>query len=1073
LTEANANTYVSAYRSACENVGGGGATFSGGVSTDELNISDSTWTYCAKYSCNGCTSVEIQAQKQAVIDSCTTECFTSNFTCSATGALSYQINISGCSETPITTGECAESSSSIESSSSGESSSSVASSSSVEGSSSASEPTSSTSVHSSSSIAGNGALADICNANCLGPHDHILFSTIPKMDGIPSYSSYSCYDGLLLLKTNISRIAVSWSYCSHDDQCSTYDRLTVYWCNYGDSLTSVGCAPFSGGTYFLCDSATCYYSFQDTLAAESYVLPSNISVSQIYSLADSAARLAGYSDRAAYANYCKSIYSSSSATPISSSSGDGSSSSEESHESSSSSNEETDSSSSGNDEISSSSASDAGSSNSTEINSSTSGPESGESSGSVSSSSEESHESSSSGGEETGSSSSGNDESSSSSASGIDSSCPDCETNVPSAEAVYTSDQIFNSGLENMEDGKCYSLNPDRGTQYGWINNNAQDSWWWVETPCDGSAPEEETTSAGCVENQRGSNAVYTSADCFSSGLDNMEEGKCYSLNPDRGTQYGWINNNAQDSWWWVETPCEAEEYANTCPDGSTLYKKTTAQAIEASSENNSTYTLEMPKVFYDALGRKTTDSPKTKRHLFESKREYKTPTDINLWSEETSIYLESISVECGNNFKGEWVCEEVSGESVLKKSGADSSGIDTCGILGVDYGIFENNGSLRGGRTCVHTAFKVLISKHPNSEIGLCKDGSKLLKVSFTLKTTPSTLSRNEPFHVFAGYVFHDSDYTKTYTTTKEDEIAMQYHELGHVKYNTCIKFPEIKKAYSFDCVCESELEKIYNETIDTLKKLETKETKNLWMIPEIYFTKNMEQVVMRKLTYALKIKPILIFILLAAGICFAEDTIAAKFCFYADTSLRDSQIVDSVWKLSVYKQVIPLMVTIQTECNPYYFSFNAELISKVKHLSFFTDEYLPAGQACAAVSDGKSYKCTVDINEKYRIYDYLSFSYKYKDSTKIPELFNKVLPLEWSLYFAMGKQEQRLSGKHYVYVSGFCNEEQRARIKELKKEKEERIQELEKEEEEKRIQELKREEKRIQEWERERGIN
>ena len=179
----------------------------------------------------------------------------------------------------------------------------------------------------------------------------------------------------------------------------------------------------------------------------------------------------------------------------------------------------------------------------------------------------------------------------------------------------------------------------------------------------------------------------------------------------------------------------------------------------------------------------------------------------------------------------------------------------------------------------------------------------------------------------------------------------------------------------------------------------------------------------------------------------------------FLADTSKQNSLSIDSVWKLSVYEQVIPLTVTIQTECDPYSFSFNAELISKVKHLSFFTDEYLPAGQACAAVSDGKSYKCTVDINEEYRIYDYLSFSYKYKDSTKIPKLFNKVLPLEWSLYFAMGKQEQRLSGKHYVYVSGFCNEEQRARIKELKKEKEERIQELEKEKEEKRIQELERE--------------
>jgi len=760
LTEANANTYLSAYRYACGNVGNGGATFSGGVTTDKLNL-DGTWTYCAKYSCNACTSLDIQTKKRALTDSCTAECLTTNFMCSATGAFTYNLNFADCSETPLTTGTCAESSSS----STGSSSSVISSSSSVEGTSSASEPGSSTTVNSSTST-GTLTCYDYVNGQCVNIGESDEFLSIPKFLDSPSVISSYCSNSFFHIETNIPSVYQLPKFCKISSNCTSGSAVDVYYYYNCNSVeTPLGCLSASVGFHFDCDSTTCYYD-----ASSVYYLPSNVSTSDIYSLVNQAAVSAGYSNYAAAADYCKSIYSSSSveggssATPISSSSIDGSSSSEEPYESSSS------------------------------------------------------------GGEETSSSSSGNDESSSSSASGIDSSCPDCETNVRSAEAVYTSDQIFNSGLENMEDGKCYSLNPDRGTQYGWINNNAQDSWWWVEVPCDGSAPEEESTSAGCVENQRGANAVYTSADCFSSGLDNMEEGECYSLNPDRGTQYGWINNNAQDSWWWVETPCEAEEYANTCPDGSTLYKKTTAQAIEASSENNSTYTLEMPKVFYDALGRKTTDSPKTKRHLFESKREYKTPTDINSWSEETSIYLESISVECGNNSKGEWVCEEVSGESVLKKSGADSSGIDTCGILGGDYGILESNGSLRGGRTCVHTAFKVLISKHPNSEIGLCKDGSKLLKVSVTLKTTPSTLSRNDPFSVPAGYVFPNG-----YTATKEDETAMHYHELGHVKYNTCIKFPEIKKSYSLDCVCESELEKTYNETIDTLKKIGNERDKKL----------------------------------------------------------------------------------------------------------------------------------------------------------------------------------------------------------------------------------------------------
>ena len=55
---------------------------------------------------------------------------------------------------------------------------------------------------------------------------------------------------------------------------------------------------------------------------------------------------------------------------------------------------------------------------------------------------------------------------------------------VAGGDQEYTSDQIFKDGLDNMEKGKCYSLNPARGTQHGWINTNAQDSWWWREVDC-------------------------------------------------------------------------------------------------------------------------------------------------------------------------------------------------------------------------------------------------------------------------------------------------------------------------------------------------------------------------------------------------------------------------------------------------------------------------------------------------------------------------------------------------------------------------------------------------------------
>jgi hypothetical protein len=192
-------------------------------------------------------------------------------------------------------------------------------------------------------------------------------------------------------------------------------------------------------------------------------------------------------------------------------------------------------------------------------------------------------------------------------------------------------------------------------------------------------------------------------------------------------------------------------------------------------------------------------------------------------------------------------------------------------------------------------------------------------------------------------------------------------------------------------------------------------------------------------KLTRALKIKPTFIIILLVAGICFSqtdsspEDSVAAKFCFYADTSRLNTQIIDSAWKLSVYEQVIPLTVTIQTEYERYVASFSAELFSEEKSkLSL----WFLGSKGCVSVgSNGKHYNCTVDINKEYHIYDYLSFSYSYKDSTKTQKLFGKVVPLEWSLNFSMGTQKQKIVGDNTVYISGFCNKEQLEQVKELKK--------------------------------------
>lgn len=85
-----------------------------------------------------------------------------------------------------------------------------------------------------------------------------------------------------------------------------------------------------------------------------------------------------------------------------------------------------------------------------------------------------------------------------------------------------------------------------------------------------------------------------------------MEEGKCYTLNPDRGIWYSWINTNAQDSWWWQETPCEIDETESdmACPNNNFILSKKTSYS--SNSYNNSNLSDEPIKSYnYDALGRK------------------------------------------------------------------------------------------------------------------------------------------------------------------------------------------------------------------------------------------------------------------------------------------------------------------------------------------------------------------------------------------------------------------------------------------------------------------------------------
>ena len=63
------------------------------------------------------------------------------------------------------------------------------------------------------------------------------------------------------------------------------------------------------------------------------------------------------------------------------------------------------------------------------------------------------------------------------------------------------------------------------------------------------------TSGCQCVAFVNGVGGGYGS--CYNSGLDEMETGKCYAINPDRKpVTDDWINQKASDAYWWTEVSC-------------------------------------------------------------------------------------------------------------------------------------------------------------------------------------------------------------------------------------------------------------------------------------------------------------------------------------------------------------------------------------------------------------------------------------------------------------------------------------------------------------------------------------
>ncbi|MCQ2054893.1 MAG: hypothetical protein MJY82_06330 [Fibrobacter sp.] len=175
---------------------------------------------------------------------------------------------------------------------------------------------------------------------------------------------------------------------------------------------------------------------------------------------------------------------------------------------------------------------------------------------------------------------------------------------VPGEDQVYTPDQIFRSGLQNMEPGACYSLNPDRGTIYGWnISYDASDTWWWQKVDCE--------TGEKAVGNGIGACSAYSESVPLNVSGCYSYNGSCYICDKSKGD---YVDCNAVWLWkynfpthdWFKQVDCYNPYEGEDCPDPSYLLKKS-AEIANGENANyvNENYGLDFVKSSktYNALG--------------------------------------------------------------------------------------------------------------------------------------------------------------------------------------------------------------------------------------------------------------------------------------------------------------------------------------------------------------------------------------------------------------------------------------------------------------------------------------
>lgn len=325
--------------------------------------------------------------------------------------------------------------------------------------------------------------------------------------------------------------------------------------------------------------------------------------------------------------------------------------------------------------------------------------------------------------------------------------------------------------------GRCYRCKHGIGEEdcrnsWTWQHqNNPVDTYYWFDEVDCATGEREKKMVGRCPVHPLDLEDIPSdlSKACFA------KDGKCYKCTDPQngcGRDWLWTDEHAyMDSYFVEETDCFdpfdqddvcAEDYSDE-----NIFMKRMPNMVEFSDREKESFLVDFLNVesYYDLVGRKTVKN-KTKNQV--------------LYKNVSARYVDEKK-------KTQEDVEKIFDRINLRLVAQNTNGFEKCGVLGYDYGVYDEDGTFTGGVTCpkVSGRFSQPSIIGEIEKIGKCDlTNCRSAKVRFKVGTTIQMEYNGSSIHYLkAGEKGADGE-----LVSREVSDCLRRHEKGHQTDNQCI---------------------------------------------------------------------------------------------------------------------------------------------------------------------------------------------------------------------------------------------------------------------------------------------